>query len=224
VTESIHDDVERALAAYGGSNFSYRTFGSFSIHPRVAVVIEPEVPEAAPEQPVSVPEPDVEVAVYAAAPSTLPPPEAPAPLPSPSRIEPAFGPLPLPPPIPAPAPPQRAWEPALAMAATEAEPAPPPPPPGYAPAHDPYFGPLPGLARGPVPSPLLPGYPAPRPGADPVRPGQPPAPARRGGEMNIFQLAWDSPGAKADAGDRAGARPAAKDGPLPGEEDLFRRI
>jgi hypothetical protein len=158
---------------------------------------------------------------------------SPPPVAHPSRIEPAFGPRPeaemgeappgwaaapamTPPPDPVPFPP--------------AQPPHPAPAPAYAQAQDPYFGPVPGTVRGPAtPGPFGPEYappapmrlPEPRPAAPPVAR---PAPGRRAGEMNIFQLAWDSATAAADGSDRAGPRLAAKEGPQPGDEDLFRRI
>ena len=55
-------------------------------------------------------------------------------------------------------------------------------------------------------------------------PGPLPALAQRGSEMNIFQLAWETAASPADGSDRAGPRLAAQEGPLPGEEALFRRI
>ena len=227
VTEKIHDDVERALAAFGSQDFSYRTFGTFSIHSRTPIVIAPEPP--APEPP-AVAEPMV--AAPAAAELMVAQPAVAAP-PTPARIEPAFGPRPdaamgeaspdwarapvmTPPPEPVPFPS-----------------APPPhhaPPPAYAQAQDPYFGPVPGTVRGPVTQgPFGPEYAAPAPLRLPeARPAAPPparpAPGRHAGEMNIFQLAWDSAAAAADGTERAGPRLAAKERPLPGEEDLFRRI
>jgi hypothetical protein len=38
VVNAVDDDVERALAAYGGDNFTYHSFGTFSIRPRVQIV------------------------------------------------------------------------------------------------------------------------------------------------------------------------------------------
>jgi len=217
VTEKIHDDVDRALAAYGGGNFSYRTFGSFEIHPHVPIVTEspPAIAERA-EAAAAIDVHDVPAVppVYAAAPAP-----AAAPV-SAARIEPAFGPLPIIPAAPAPA---AGWEPLPAAAPAPYQPS--PLPPAYAPAYDPYFGRVPAAAaaplRGPAPAPFAPGYP-PRP---PVDPRQPPQPlSRRGSDLNIFQLAWGSAAAVADGADRAGPRLAAKDGPQPGDEDLFRRL
>jgi len=44
VTEKIHDDVERALEAFGGVKFSYHTFGRFAIQPRLWVTAEKNPP------------------------------------------------------------------------------------------------------------------------------------------------------------------------------------
>ncbi len=44
MTEKIHDDVERALEAFGGVKFSYHTFGRFAIQPRLWVTAEKNPP------------------------------------------------------------------------------------------------------------------------------------------------------------------------------------
>lgn len=225
----IHDDVERALAAYGGADLPYRTFGTFSIHPRVPVVTDSAPVEA--DIDLSIRDPADVPTFYAD--------EAPtAPSAPPVRMEPAFAPQPVvaaavtiardePEPRDAapyrPAPPEPAEPPPVAYV--------PPPPPGYTPAYDPYHGRLPASAvpaalRGAAPMPFVPSYPPP-PALYDARPAQPaPEPVRRGSEMNIFQLAWNSAAAAtpSDGGESAGPRAAAQDGPLPGAEDLFRRI
>lgn len=40
MADEVNDDVERALAAYGGTGFTYHTFGKFSLRPRLAVVTQ----------------------------------------------------------------------------------------------------------------------------------------------------------------------------------------
>ena len=79
MNERIHDDVDRALAAYGGSNFSYRTFGTLTLNPRFAVVTEAVPPELEAYDlppPVVVEPPRVAEAVDEANPADLVPPPA----------------------------------------------------------------------------------------------------------------------------------------------------
>lgn len=217
--ELIHDDVERALAAYGGAQLPYRTFGTFSIHPRVPIVTDSAPVEA-----------DIDLIVRD--PADVPTFYADEAPPAPTMtIEPTVAPQPA----VAAAPPVARDEPARRDARDLAEASPvayvPPPPPGYTPAYDPYHGRLPASAvpaalRGAAPTPFVPSYPPSPPSYD-AMPAQPaPEPVRRGSEMNIFQLAWNSAStaAAADGGGTAGPRAAAQDGPPPGAEDLFRRI
>jgi hypothetical protein len=70
VADDVNDDVERALAAYGGTGLTYRTFGKFSIGPRVPVVTQMTAGPAA--APPALPSPAIPP-VLAAAP---PPPPA----------------------------------------------------------------------------------------------------------------------------------------------------
>lgn len=255
VTEKIHDDVERAVSAYGGGNFTYRSFGSFSIGPRTSAIAEPEPIEEpepvefTPPEPAQgtrkpvilaadglefeLPDPEDEpplpemvldepvIEPAAAAPPAPPPPQPP---PAGPGLEPAFGPLPA-----VSAPPA---QPPLGTWAAPPKPPParppqhqPPPLPVLASARDPHGGPSRFAVGAPAPVLFVPGYAAVRPAPEPrhAPPPADPQPARAD-EAPRFQLAWNTNPSPADGRDRAGPQPAAKDAPLPGDEDLFRRI
>lgn len=228
MADTINDDVERALKAYGGDNFTYRTFGTFSIRPRVRVVTPPApIPEPQPE-----PEPLILRAEHAVAAADV----------AHAMVE---GPA-------------AEWEGELSQAAeaVQFQPAPPAsgdwdaPAPRYAPAPVPNYAPSPGRFLHADHARALQGDPAgrlppPRSLADrwaagtdagagaPAGRSQPLAErfaqqAARAGEpaggMNIFQMAWETAdAARPGATPRPKAEPGAPE-PLPGDQDLFRRL
>jgi len=164
VPGSANDDVDRALAAFGGTGFTYHTFGKFSLHPRVPIVTQPAGSVTAPPSNAAAPAPAVRAAEIRLTPvevadaeaDGVPPPAA-APvrplrfMPRPPEPPQAAPPRPVPaPPAPAPAPVMRMpaspppAEPVSRLAALRARRAAAggagaPPPPGAAPpAADPF--------------------------------------------------------------------------------------
>ena len=232
MADTINDDVERALAAFGGNDFTYHTFGTFSIRPRVRIVtlVAPIVePAAGPEPLMAMPE------VHAIA------------------VGDSEGPMDM-------APALTDWDSSVSPAAEAVQFQPAPPAGGDWGAPSPHYAPPPAgyydtPAAAAAPPPVVPGYSVAVPRllqGDSVARLQPPPPpdrwavggreiarpaplaerfaiqaaraAQRPAELNIFQMAWDS---AEDASAAAAARPRGAPGapvPMPGEQDLFRRL